>query len=244
MREVVDRRDQLAGGEVAGRAEDDDDGRRRTAVLAQAVQKRVAGFFCHMRAHVPPRCPRLARIYSGLPQRCDMAASCYQLIALGLSGLLFPFASGKRHGGRPGQMIPFREKRRVLVVHHLRWQTPAERDLDDIEAERARRRRELPEVGLHRPTQRAFLALVHRMITADQRTLGACLHLNENEHVSIATNQVDLIALVARAAPVARYDGITLAALEKVRRPPVLRACPPRSAGTEPRRARALSTAI
>ncbi len=40
--QVVDRRDELPGREVAGRAEDDHDRRRGAAVLAQALQERVS----------------------------------------------------------------------------------------------------------------------------------------------------------------------------------------------------------
>src|SRR6478609_10770757 len=101
------------------------------------------------------------------------------------------------------QVVALREQRRVLVVHHLRGQAAAERHLHDVEAERARRRRELAEVNLHRAAQRAPLALVHRLETVHERALGPRLDLDKYEHVAVAAHEVDLVALVARAPPVA-----------------------------------------
>jgi hypothetical protein len=65
VREVVDRGDELAGGEVAGGAEDHDDGRRRAAVLAQAVQEGMTRGVCHRRRGKSVRREAVARLYSG-----------------------------------------------------------------------------------------------------------------------------------------------------------------------------------
>ena len=49
VREIVDRRDELARSQIAGSAENDHNGRGRAAVFTEAMQKRVTEVVCHIR---------------------------------------------------------------------------------------------------------------------------------------------------------------------------------------------------
>ncbi len=95
------------------------------------------------------------------------------------------------------------------------------RDFDDIEAKGPRlRRTQRTKVGGTGATQGFFLARIDRIVSRHQRMGRARLHLDKDQDFAIAANQIELVAPVARAVPVARDDGKASLALKKFRRGP------------------------
>ena len=83
----------------------------------------------------------------------------------------------------------------------------ADLHLDDIEAEGAGPGKVQAEIGADGPPESPFLAAADGKVAGNPVSRPARLHLDEDGRVRVEGDQVDLLAPVARIAPVARENG-------------------------------------
>lgn len=93
-----------------------------------------------------------------------------------------------------------------------------ETDLYDVEAKRPWRCLQLPQVRFAGSSKRAFLALIDRVIPGNERVCRPRFHFDEDQDLTIATNQIDLLPPVMGIAPVAREQRELPLAHQPVRR--------------------------
>ena len=76
---------------------------------------------------------------------------------------------------------------------------------------------EAGEVGVGGAAQHAAFPCVDRVVALDEGGGGARFHFDKDEHRAVEADEVELVASVARAAPVAREDAEVFPTLEPAR---------------------------
>jgi len=118
----------------------------------------------------------------------------------------------------------FGEKRHVLEVPYFWRHTVAVvTDFYDVKTKSVwrRRRTKRPDIGRAGAKQNTFFCLINRMKTRHKCVRRARLHLNKNQYLLIATNQIDLVAPILRTAPVARHDFVAVLFAKEVSSQPL-----------------------
>lgn len=80
------------------------------------------------------------------------------------------------------------------------------RHLDDIEAEGRRLYPQAPQISQRRCAQHSLLSAVDREVTRYERRVGPGLDLDKHHDLTVSTDQIDLLSLVAGIAPVSGHD--------------------------------------
>ena len=89
------------------------------------------------------------------------------------------------------------------------------RDLSHVDTKRRSRRPETREIGSDHAPQHPPLAPVNRLETLHTRMCGARAHLDKHDRLSVAADQVDLLAPVAGIAPIPRHNPVAQLPAEK-----------------------------
>ncbi len=98
----------------------------------------------------------------------------------------------------------------VLVMPHFGRSLRHHGNFHHVKPVGLRAGSQLPHVDRGGATHDGLLALVHRVVTGDQGISGAGFHFDEHQHTTVPAYQVELIAPVAWAAPVASHHDITV----------------------------------